>query len=447
MNNSNHRFNSFYLVSQFLHIIDSRMHMKWHAYTDHIYIHLISLCTSSIEWCSSLQIYAVACHKVRPARCGSKHIYNYKTGTCQCAHIPSKCHNLKHTFNGDTCHCGCPNVFKCPHPKKFHTDSCNCECPHIKSYCVHPKVFNHRTCTCEYQVKYQCPSNQEFNPVINKCECLKSLYCPPHMTLNRDICKCECQSLDHFCPPKLFDKKACTCNESMCSISSCPSPKVLDTESCKCICPDDYRNLCSNFEGFDENTCSCRCKNQESCLSHQSFNSATCQCEPRSPETKCYEEDASESCLLPRIWEKNSCRCVCPSDRKYLCSDMEELDESTCHCRCKNVEKCLPPKIFNSLSCQCELPAPKSQCYEVNNSHFCQSPKIWDVESCTCICPSDRKNLCSELEEFDENACHCRCKTMNCSPPKMLNSFTCQCDIPPKAKCYRVLPTPTSFGF
>ena len=226
-------------------------------------------------------------------------------------------------------------------------------------------------------------------------------------------------------------------NQLMCSISSCPSPKVLDTESCKCICPDDYRNLCSNLEGFDENTCSCRCKNQESCLSHQSFNSATCQCEPRSPETKCYEEDASESCLLPRIWEKNSCRCVCPSDRKYLCSDMEELDESTCHCRCKNVEKCLPPKIFNSLSCQCELPAPKSQCYEVNDSHFCQSPKIWDVESCTCICPSDRKNLCSELEVFDENACHCRCKTMNCSPPKMLNSFTCQCDIPPKAKCYK----------
>ena len=255
--------------------------------------------------------------------------------------------------------------------------------------------------------------------------------CSDWEELDESTCHCRCKNVEQCLSPRTFNYFSCQCelpSNTKCyeggALKSCPPLKVLNAETCTCVCPSEQKILCSNLETFNENTCSCQCKNTEKCLPPYAFNYVTCQCELLPPIGKCHNEE--NGCPSPKVFDAESCTCVCPSGLKNMCSYLEKFDESICSCQCKNTAKCIQPKTFDYVTCQCEQ-SPIIECDEKSASKSCPKSFFWDPLKCDCRCGL---SSCPDGHELDPKSCTCVCARI-CEPGYKLTR--CQCV--PDADC------------
>lgn len=95
------------------------------------------------------------------------------------------------------------------------------------------------------------------------------------------------------------------------------------------------------------------------------------------------------------------------------------------HTKCQLVcsigpEQCNQYEVWNGNSCKCDCPSQKGdQCTEL---------QYWDRKSCKCKCMVS-PSYCGLLKEWDESTCQCKCKEtkelMCCRGS--IDSFSCKC--------------------
>ena len=222
-----------------------------------------------------------------------------------------------------------------------------------------------------------------------QCQCPDGLISCNEDCVNTQIDKNNCGSCGHACD-------TCeTCSGGTCVPTTCPEGYVC--------CQDNCILACSSGDLPDPQTCQCNvCKDQ--------INGAAC----GSNLICCNEQCVSNQCPSPKIFDDQSCGCVCPPAN---CGSGQLQDPDTCQCitvdLCANVT-CGTCQTCDPASGACVQVADQTSC---GNGQVCCSGTCQDTCGTCAGLPCANGDCCTNSTDF-------ACCEDGCCPQVTVNGQT-----------------------